>query len=783
MSYSIVLPATSSQVEQNAAAELQHYLELATGAEFPVVSEPHDGPGLFVGFTAFAEAHGIAAKGGINLLNGVEAWVVQAVAGNLVLTGGRDPMHRGILYAAYHYLEDVVGVRWWNPLEEFVPTLSEFTIDPEFSLAGEPKPVMRHAVSNADPGDQIRFMVRRRMSTADQRGIPAAWGGSVDGGPRGNSHTIDMILPRTEELFAAHPEWFAWRTDEKRRLPYGFYCLSNKDLQAAWERAFLDDIARIFAERDAAGEPRPFYFEISPDDTPFFCQCDGCAASMATSGASGYLLTFVNRMAAAAGERYPDILIETLAYWFYLEPPLDDTVPAKNVMVRLADSNVDVLHDKSHPANAHSLELLNAWAELCERGGNPFAIWDYNVAYHGTIAPNTLRTGPLLKMYDSFGVVGYLIEHEIPFSTDFWNVKYWLLTHLLEDPTLDQDTLVDDFLAGYYGAAAGPLREYLDFAHTVVQATDFRETFGAGATKADFVTWGYLLKANELFDRAAAAVEYDDVFSRRVRQARSTVDVALVTRHDTLQQEAHLRNEVFPIDRQVPALRYALSVQESKNLLLASDLTEAERDGYDEQFHYQNQLLPYPGLPGLPPQFTGYPPGDVLQIALYDTGVSLNYRRRGVEYVIDPQSVTGKAFRLNLAKMRHQSQRDALRITPRGTDVPPTMRAALRHQGPTRHEDPSFRRPFHLEDLTAANYALYKLFDIDRLSMTSDTMLALPGLGIHLSGFSAVLGERPVTVWLSMKVTGANFGGDPSDMDAVWYDRLFLIAAQPEPGA
>ncbi len=62
------------------------------------------------------------------------------------------------------------------------------------------------------------------------------------------------------------------------------------------------------------------------NDTPFDCECPLCRERLEKSGGTGNVLRFVNRMARAAAKVYPDILVETLAYWTYMELPKDDTV-------------------------------------------------------------------------------------------------------------------------------------------------------------------------------------------------------------------------------------------------------------------------------------------------------------------------------------------------------------------------------------------------------------------------------------------------------------------------
>ena len=38
-------------------------------------------------------------------------------------------MHSGVLYAAYHFLEDFCDIHWWSDYEEYVPQASSLTLD------------------------------------------------------------------------------------------------------------------------------------------------------------------------------------------------------------------------------------------------------------------------------------------------------------------------------------------------------------------------------------------------------------------------------------------------------------------------------------------------------------------------------------------------------------------------------------------------------------------------------------------------------------------------------
>jgi hypothetical protein len=105
-------------VERSAASELQTYIHKMTGVSLSIRTEgQQSGSCIYVGATRNASLKGVTYPT-VGDENG-EAWAIQAVDGDLFLCGAPA---RGPLYAVYHLLEDVLGVRWWNYWEESVPT-------------------------------------------------------------------------------------------------------------------------------------------------------------------------------------------------------------------------------------------------------------------------------------------------------------------------------------------------------------------------------------------------------------------------------------------------------------------------------------------------------------------------------------------------------------------------------------------------------------------------------------------------------------------------------------
>ena len=126
----IAIPANASKVEKTAAEELCAYLKKATGPAFTVVTEDSvSDNAIYVGHTKYAAACA-------PVCTGEEQWYIKAHDKNLVISGGRTPIERGLIYGAFHFLEDVLGIRLWNEWEEYIPSVNEFSVDDSFALSG-----------------------------------------------------------------------------------------------------------------------------------------------------------------------------------------------------------------------------------------------------------------------------------------------------------------------------------------------------------------------------------------------------------------------------------------------------------------------------------------------------------------------------------------------------------------------------------------------------------------------------------------------------------------------
>lgn len=514
----VVVAGQASRSEKTAAAELAHYLGRMTGAAFAVTTERETGgqdaaPAIYVGDTAYARRSGIeAAK------LAAEEWVVRQVRGSLIVAGGRP---RGTLYGAYHFLEDVAGVHWWTPWEESVPNKPTFAVD-HVSLRG--RPFFRYrdifTLYGADGG---RFAARNRLNRQGDAPISPDFGGAMAYGPPYHVHTFSFYIP-PERYFKTHPEWFAL-VDGRRKPGRGQLCLTNASLREAVLAKLKGFIETSRAAARAAGVPPPAMFSISQNDVPGPCQCSACQAiARREDSEAGPLLDFVNYLAAGIGSLYPDVFIDTLAYQYTQKPPR--TMRARdNVIVRLCNTRGNLTRAVTHRDNARFRQEVLAWAGVTRR----LHIWTYAVTYdrhYGLPLPTMRAFSEDARFYADSGVQGVFIEHERPVVDDMRDLKIWMSMKQLENPYASCARLAATFTDGYYGAAGKHIRDYLDLLDSAAAAKGGDIKYYSSLRRYRYLTFDFLRRAQEIFDRAAASAAGDPVLARRVRHARLSLDRA-----------------------------------------------------------------------------------------------------------------------------------------------------------------------------------------------------------------------------------------------------------------
>jgi hypothetical protein len=594
--YVIVRPTDAIPSEQRAAAELQRFIGEVTGAMLPIVVDRQPLPERAI---VLGKVTGLPFAVNMDDL-GQEGVVMRTQGERIYIVGGRP---RGTLYGVYQFLEDYLGCRWYAPAVSNIPTRLSITL-PEINRTVQPAFAYREPYYvHAQNGD---WAARNRANSANAA-LLAEHGGKIVYPPNYFGHGAHSLLPPAQ-YFDAHPEYYALY--HGARVQHDM-CYTNPEIVP---------IAIAAARKTLKEHPEANIISVSQMDGEFICECPNCQAMMGREGSySGPVLHFVNQVASAIAEEFPHVLVDTLAYQHTMQPP-KTLKPEPNVVVRVCSLHACYSHPKTEcPVNEPFLKALTSWCNITRH----VYVWDYvtNFQHYHMPYPDLRIEAENIRLYQQLGVQGCFMQGSYASrgqGGEFAELRAYLLAKLLWDPSLDPDTLINDFLQGYYGAAAGPIRQYIDLLHDQVARTNYHQIFGK--ENYTFVTPEWLDQAQALFAQARARVSNaDPALQQRVEVAEASMlyarlfaamgsDEQLMAAAARLtdiaaRADIHYRSEVDPLfiefPKQYRPAKYR-GLPDGRFVLGAQDLGQAKSRAVYANGWWSEIITNDPARPGTP---------------------------------------------------------------------------------------------------------------------------------------------------------------------------------------
>ncbi len=456
--YVIVRGENAYISEVTASTELQKYLKQISGVEIPIVTDATEpvAKEIVVGKTN-READGEFDRDEL----GDDGLVIKSNGQKLFLVGGEQ---RGTLYAVYEFLESYLGCGFYTNAIEKIPEMK--TISLEKIEEDKQIPIMRSRDLGWAAYSGFENICVKRKLNGHQCAISDAKGGKFIWNPY--VHTFASLV-NYGTYGAEHPEYFAHTEDGTLLSNDGRpqLCLTNPDVLQ-----ITIDTVKWWIQNT----PGVKVVSVSQNDGGSPCMCSNCqAVYVEENGAySGTNIRFVNAVAEAIKEEYPDVMIDTLAYQYSRKACI--TKPAENVIVRLctieccfthplSECSVQTFqpHDSEVSTNSFAQDLQD-WGKICDN----VYIWDYTTNFWlftvNFSSFDVLREN--MKFFAENSVKG-VFEQGNGFTTcgEFDDLRGYLLSKLLWDPYMSEEEYygyMNDFLANVYGPGWAYIREYID---------------------------------------------------------------------------------------------------------------------------------------------------------------------------------------------------------------------------------------------------------------------------------------------------------------------------------
>lgn len=512
----IVVGADAVDSEKFAANELADYLKQITGADFTVKDSPVgvSGTKIYVGQTRLVKR--LLPDFSWSEVNG-DGIVIKTVGSDLVLSGDRP---RGTIYAVYTFLEDYLGVRWWAPDATYVPRKSTLRTK-EINITYKPPFVYRETFFRNVMDAGTNFPIRLKLNGHYQQ-IPNNKGGHYSF--LGFCHTFYQLLP-VDRYAKDHPEWYAL-VNGKRKFENAQMCLTNPEMKAE----LLKNAFTWIEANPAAG-----IISISQNDATGPCECDNCKAMVAKTGSeSGALIAFVNSIAEEIEKKYPDFLIETLAYQYTRKAPTN-IKPRKNVLVRLCTIECDFAKPLEGPTNKDFMVDFYNWQKITQK----LFVWDYVANFTNLLIPmpNYQVLKPNIQTFAKNNVIG-LFEQGDGYNAyaSMAPLRTWMISHLMWNPKLNEKKLMGEFLRGYYGKAGPYLEKYVKvWENALKRENGFH---GCGSTRPYYMNASDYDQAFRYFRAAEESVKNDPIISGRLQIQRLALDHGFLICRPFLRGEA-----------------------------------------------------------------------------------------------------------------------------------------------------------------------------------------------------------------------------------------------------
>jgi len=497
--WDIVVAADALPSEAYAADEFRAHFAQATGIELPKTTAP-DRPDRHV-FIGPSKALADSPLGFDAAAMGPEALRI-VVRDNLIAIAGGRP--RGTLYGVYTFLEDYLGVRFLTADHTHVPKLSGKRILGPLDRSFEPVLSFRwsyYGETNRSP----MLAARLRVNTV---GGDAKYGGKT--GQSLISHTFGSQIP-TAKYGKQHPEYFALRggkrlADVRDDWSQSEPCLTHPDVLRIVKDAVL---AELKAHPDREN------ISVSQNDNAQYCLCPNCKAIDDREGTPmGSLLEFVNAIADAVAQEYPNVKVGTLSYWYTRKPP-KTLKPRPNVQIQLCSIECCMIHpinDPQCPKNVQFCKDMDEWGKLTK---NLF-IWNYNTNFSNYLlpCPNLRVIEPNIRYFVAHGAKGIFMQAAgNSTGAELSDLRNYVMANLLWDPTRSGAKLIDEFLDLHYGRAAAPIRRFINMYHDHCEAKGIhRNCFGRAADYA--IDASIAQAAIDAFAEALLLAESDAVKAR-----------------------------------------------------------------------------------------------------------------------------------------------------------------------------------------------------------------------------------------------------------------------------
>lgn len=470
---------------------LARYMKQITGKDFPV-NEDGEGIKFTLGYSADIPDNG---------------YVIETKENEVSILGSGT---RGVIHGVYAFLEKYCGCRWFTSTLYSIPENKKLTIPA--GKKTEYKPFFEYTDTDWKSPRDVEYSLANGLNGSPYRTIPSELGGTVEY-ISGFAHTLGSQFCSRDKYFESNPEYFALHNGIRQNEQL---CLTNEDVY----NLVLSEVMELLKEKHNPDSSLQIISLTQGDSGPDakMCQCAKCKAIDNENGShSGTNITFANRIAKAVRDAgYDNVAIDTFAYRYTRKAPAK-VKPEDNVIVRLCTIECCFAHpldDESCAENVSLMADLTEWSKICKR----IYVWDYATNYAHTLGifPDFGVLQKNIQVFYENNVVGIYEEGNYYMDRcdgEFGELRAYLLSKLMQNPYIDYNACMDEFLRAYYGKGWQNIRQFIDMTtEKAVPENQHLKIYDPMSETLDFSKED-IAKADELWENAKNEADNDTILS------------------------------------------------------------------------------------------------------------------------------------------------------------------------------------------------------------------------------------------------------------------------------
>lgn len=258
-------------------------------------------------------------------------------------------------------------------------------------------------------------------------------------------------------------DWSIWGHNLGKVFPVGYsnniyalvggkrdneqYCFSAIETKNA--------IVQYIVDNHGIDNRNPQWFTISPNDNDKVCMCDACLKlGNKTNNATPAVIALMNQL----GEQFPKDHFYTIGYRTTEEAPLVNMAPNTGVLLSTVNISKAPILDKGNSHVRRFSTLLGQWKKKTPA----VYLWDYisNFDEYLTPFPNLMRVQEQLLFFKNEGVDGIFMNGSGYDYAPFDDVKTYVLSAIMIDPSLSVNDLVKRYYERFYPVSGTLISDY-----------------------------------------------------------------------------------------------------------------------------------------------------------------------------------------------------------------------------------------------------------------------------------------------------------------------------------